>query len=296
MDQGKSATQQAPPAQIEPARIKKLRLHLARAIPRFPNDRTSLQHLQKKDLQHILVDFINWRSRYVGTRPRSVTVETTAAHDPRWVSLSAEIKVFLKKVRKGADITPHLSLEPHTRGFTPTALAAGASAEDKWSDKDFVLTAQGFHHFHLGTSLEPPGHVKRTDDLLFAHVTHDSFKVIAIFDHSVFDLSSPERQRLWVVHDQYVFRDLPPDAFVLRGAVATSGHSMQVINYANRCARTVFHIDPKLDDRSYVEDFYATSGRPVPAKTKLAWGFNHLDIGVAEMRSKVFFCLLQGWN
>jgi hypothetical protein len=69
-----------------------------------------------------------------------------------------------------------------------------------------------------------------------------------------------------------------------------------VVNYANRCARTVFHIDPKLDDRSYVEDFYATSGRPVPGKPKLGWDFNHLDIGVVEMRSKVFFCLLQGWN
>lgn len=179
----------------EPSRIKKLRLGLVKAIPRFPNDQRSLKHLEEKGLRDVLIDFINWRSRYVGIRPRGITVESAAATDPRWTSLSTEIDGFLEKVRNGDDLTPHLSLKPHTRGFTPAALAPGASSEDKWSDKDFVLAAQGLHHFHL----EPPGRIERSNDLLFAHVTRDSFNVIAIFDHSVFDLSSAERHRLWVV-------------------------------------------------------------------------------------------------
>lgn len=185
----------------EPPRIKKFRRELIKAIPRFPNDRDSLQHMQQKHLPELLIDYINWRSRYVGQRSRTISIEPAAQADPRWTYHAAAIAAFLDKVRSGDDLTPHLSIEPHTKGYTPAASTQKATPVDRWSDKDFVLNVMGYHHFHLGTNVQKRGHVDRTDHLIFAAVQRDSLNVIAIFDHQVFDGNSTERRRLWSVHD-----------------------------------------------------------------------------------------------
>jgi hypothetical protein len=286
----------AQPEAKEPPRVKAFRLGLAQSVPCFPNNRASRDHLKQKNLRNLLVDFVNWRSRYVGTRPRTVTVETAASTDPRWTLLSSAIGTFLDKVRKGEDLTPHLSLQPHTRGFTPAALAPGASVEDRWSDKDFVLTAHGFHHFHLGTGPSDNGIVERTDDLIFAHVTRETFNVVAIFDHSVFDLTSAERHRLWVVHDHYIYRNAPPGTVMIGTSVSTSGHSTHVVLYANKCGRTIINVDPNLNNRAYVEELFQSAGRTMLGRPRFAWKFNHLDLGVAETKSATFFSILHGWN
>lgn len=95
-----------------------------------------------------------------------------------------------------ADLTPHLSLSPNTRGYSLAARTPGATTEERWSDKDQLLNRMNYHHFHLGKSIEAAGHAARTDDLLFAEVSRDAFKVVAIFSHEVFDTNSEERRRL----------------------------------------------------------------------------------------------------
>jgi hypothetical protein len=189
------------PQTAETTRIKRFRLALIKAIPRFPNDRAALQHMRGKHLGDLLIDYVSWRSRYVGTRPRSVTIEPAALADPKWSSMSAEIGSFLDKVRRGDDLTPHLSIKPHTQDYTPAAHIPGATAEERRLDKDFVLNTKGYHHFHLGAAAEKKGHTVRTNDVLFAEVTRDEFNVIAIFTHEVFDLGSAEQTRLSQVHD-----------------------------------------------------------------------------------------------
>jgi hypothetical protein len=164
---------------------------------------------------------------------------------------------LLEKVRRGDDLTPYLSLAPHTRGYAPAARAPGATNEDRWSDKDFVLTKMNYHHFHLGTSIEAAGHAVRTDDLIFAEVSRDKLKVIAIFNHDVFEPGSAERRRLSALHETVIFRGLPPGAAVMTAPVMTSGHSMHVVSYADRCARLIRSVDPQLDDRAYIESLYA---------------------------------------
>ncbi|HXZ17305.1 MAG TPA: hypothetical protein VEH77_15305, partial [Roseiarcus sp.] len=240
----------------EPPRIKKFRSELIKAIPRFPNDRASLHHVRQKQLGELLIDHINWRSRYVGQRPRTVLIEAAAQSDPRWNSHAAAVGDFLDKVRNGDDLTPHLSIEPHTRGYTPAARAPNASSLDRWSDKDFVLNAMGYHHFHLGTTVEQRGHVNRTDDLIFAEVQRDTFNVLAIFGHDVFDPNSAERRRLWSIHDEVAYRGVPPGSVVVSAMIATSGHTLQVVRYAQHCAKVIRDFDPKLDDLIYMASLY----------------------------------------
>jgi hypothetical protein len=186
-----------------------------------------------------------------------VDVEPTATADPRWASLAPQITPFLEKVKKGKDLTPHLSLEPHTRGFTPAASEIGPNV-DRWADKDMVLNAMGYHHFHLGTTIEAAGHVARTNEILFSQVTRERFEVVAIFDHTVFDTRisptepmSKERERLWKIFDERLTRGMPPRSVVMAPPIATSGHSIMFTRRAMDYAHVIREIDQKLDDPAY---------------------------------------------
>src|SRR4051794_27942177 len=174
----------------EPKRIAKLRREIVRAIPRFPNDKSSKERLERESLGGLLVHYLSWQLRFVVPRPRTVHVEDTASTDPRWITLAPEITVLLDKVRRGEDLTPHLSLAAWTEGYTPAASGQGPGV-DRWADKDFLLNVMGFHHFHLNSTLEKRGFITRSKDVLFASVSRTRFDVIGIFDHSVFDDDDP---------------------------------------------------------------------------------------------------------
>ena len=98
-------------------RIKSFRLSIAKQVPKFPNDKETLNGLEWKSLPTLLLHYTNWAIRYVAPRPRTVHVETAVRHDPRWESLSTAITAFLSKVEDAKDLTPHLSLEPTLAGI-----------------------------------------------------------------------------------------------------------------------------------------------------------------------------------
>jgi hypothetical protein len=291
----KAGTPTAQATVAEPSRIKKLRRELVKVIPRVPNNRASLVHMQQKHLPELLIDYVNWRSRYIGQLQRTVIIEPAAQADPRWSAHAAGIGAFLDKVRRGDDLTPHLSIEPHTKGYAPAARGPGATPMDRWSDKDFLLNVMGYHHFHLGTKVQKRGHVDRTDHLIFAEVQRDTFNVIAIFSHEVFDPNTPERKRLWSVHDQVAFRGVPPGSVVIPAMIATSGHTIQVVRYAQHCAKVIRNLEPKLDDLTYMRSLYP-QGLQVPPKPKFAWGFRHLDLLIYEAVEPTNLVLIKGWN
>lgn len=280
---------------VKSPRIKRLRRDLIKAIPRVPNNKASLRHMEAKDLSDLLIDYTNWRSRYVGERQRTVSIEPGAKADRRWSDHTAAIKAFLDKVQRGDDLTPHLSLEPHTRGYAPAARAPDATPDDRWSDKDLLLNVMGFHHFHLGTATQKRGHVDRTDELIFAEVRRDTLKVIAVFDHDVFDKNSRERARLWALHNKSITRGVEPGRVVVSAMIATSGHALPVVRYAQDCARIIRKIEPKLDEPEYVKSLY-NPPEEMPAKSKLSWGFRHLDLAVYDAAKPISIIFKKGWS
>ncbi len=139
--------------------------------------------------------------RHVGVRPRRVARREALAGDPRATTLAPNISTFLKAVEDGDDLTPYLSIEPRTRGYTPAAEGLGARA-NSWADKDFLLNVMELHHFHLGLTREAAGHAARTNEVLFARVTLDTFEILGLFDHAAFEhevdgTMTPERDKLW---------------------------------------------------------------------------------------------------
>ncbi|MCP1744928.1 hypothetical protein ABIF65_006581 [Bradyrhizobium japonicum] len=60
----------------ESNRVRAFRLRIAKDIPKFPNDRASLQALQSKSLRALLIDYGNWKIRYIAPRARAVVDES----------------------------------------------------------------------------------------------------------------------------------------------------------------------------------------------------------------------------
>jgi hypothetical protein len=287
---------------IESKRVKAFRLEIAKEIPKFPNDKATLQALEAFSLASLLIHYNNWAIRYVSARPRTVSIEYAASSDSRWSKLNSEIITFLDKVKNGEDLTPHLSLEPHTRGYTP-ASAQKRPETDRWADKDFLLNVMGYHHFHLGQSVQPNGFAVRTGDLLFARVSRDHFSVVAIFDHSVFErprssteAMTTERERLWTVFDKHSARGMAPGSVYIPSMIATSGHSMHIVRLAADYARVVREIDSRLDDIEYVKELYESAGVSSPTKPKLKWHLNYLDLGLLDATLNTFFIFRYGSN
>lgn len=287
---------------LESKRVKALRLKIAKEIPKFPNDKATLHALEMSSLGSLFIHYNNWAIRYVAPRRRAVSIEATASEDPRWSKLATEVTSFLSNVRRGDGLTPHLSLELHTRGYTPASAQKGPDV-DRWADKDFLLNVMGYHHFHLGPQVHPNSFADRSDDLIFARVSRDHFTIIAIFDHSVFERSddatkamTKERQRLWSVFDEHSSRGMAPGTVYIPSMVTTSGHSMHVVRMADVYARVVREIDPKLDEIEFVKSLYGSAKLPYPKKPKLKWHLNYLDLGLLDTTSNTFFVFRYGPN
>jgi len=283
----------------ESRRIKKFRGEIIKSIPKFPNNRETKEKLEGMPLTTLLIHYLNWMIRYVSIKPRKIIIEPTVTADPRWKLLAEKVKVFLDKVRAGDNLTPYLSIQPHSKGYSPETSKTGLDV-DRWADKDFLLNAMGFHHFHLGEKVETAGHVERTDDVLFARVGREEFTAIGIFNHSVFeptgDKMNVERKRLWEIFNEHTGRGVPSGSVVIPSLIATSGHPIHVVTTAQEYSRIIRYIDPKLDDPSFVNELYEGTKASAPAKIKLEWALNFSDLGIHETRTNHLFVLRRGFN
>lgn len=285
---------------LESKRIKQFRLHIAKGIPKFPNNKETLDILEAKSIGSLLIDYINWASRLIPPRPLTVIIEPTLTADTRWKALSADIKTFLERVKRGDNLNPNLSLRAFHNGFTPASSSTDPST-DKWEDKDFILNTMGDHHFHLSQIVEAAGHTTRTNEVLFAQVTKDKFFAIGIFDHSVFEPTdqttktmSVEKERLWRVFDQRNSRGREQGGFYISSLITTSGHSMHHTTLATEFARVIHAIDQKLDNLSSRSEVFKDLPHEVVKAMKLRWHLDYLNLGVIDRITSTFHVFRYG--
>lgn len=245
-------------------------------------------------LTSLLIVYLNWARRIIPSRLRSVVIEPSLTSDRRWKTLGPSVQQLLEKVRAGEDLTPHLSLRVKYNGYTPASMATAKG--DRWEDKDFLLIAMGYHHFHLGPQSQH-GHTERTDDVLFAQVTRDKFHAIALFDHSVFDKGTPmsaERERMWKLYDYRSSVGRPPGVYLGAGPVTTSGHSLNDVRMAQDYVRIIREIDPQLDELQVRSSVFPNLPHKVVKAQKLTWHFNAQDLGLLDRTTQTFFVLKKG--
>jgi len=284
----------------ESPRIKKFKKDLVSSIPRFPNNKETLQALEQMRLVDLLITYLGWRVRLVGQRPRRVTRAQALRHDPRAQALAPNIEVFLSSVTAGDDLTPYLSLSAGSEGFT---IPDKNHPKGLWADKDFLLNAMGFHHFHLGLTLEPGGHCKRTNEVLFALVGRDEFEVIGLFTHDAFERDdqgkmTSERQRLWSTFERRLAEGVLPGQMYIGGmagmGISGSGMPIAVVETAFHYIRQIKWYENELRNFEFAKTLYSEGN--IPAKSKFKWGIDHLDLVLLDEGAGQLVRIAKGLN
>ncbi len=284
----------------ESNRIKRFKNRLIKELPYFPNDREVLNELESQGLNDILIHYLHWKTRIVPPRSRKIQLAPEVTSDKRYRSLKAGIDGLFDKIRNAEDIYPYHSQRAHNKGYTPTQRMRDGEV-GSWEDKDQVLNTKGFHHFHLDMEVQNTGLSKRTNEVLFAHVTRDKFYAIGIFDHSVFEPSdgngnmNAERSRMWELHKKHITFGMEPGEAYISSPIASSGHPIQLVIMSDHYANMIRDYDPKLDDRNFVNDLYGQAKLSPPNKFKFEWHVDALDIGMFDKKTGVFFNVFPGY-
>ncbi|MBD8605166.1 hypothetical protein IFT80_21245 [Pseudomonas sp. CFBP 8771] len=263
-------------------RFKKLKRNLVEAIPRFPNNKATLQALQDMKFVPLLVTYLSWKVRLVEQRPRRVVRTKVLRSHEAFPRLRPNIDAFLAAVEAGEDLIPYLSSAAASEGFTPPD---PNHEKGLWADKDLLLNVMGFHHFHLGMTTDPSGYYARTNEVLFALVGRDQFEVIGLFTHEAFKRSSPghltpERRSLWAAYEKRLAEDRVPGEIYIGGmagmGIAGSGVPVAIVETAFQYVRRIEEYEKNLESFEFAKTLYSDGN--IPAKSKFVWGFDHLDL------------------
>ncbi|MDP2024587.1 hypothetical protein [Sulfuriferula sp.] len=273
-----------------PPRIQALRTELIKAIPKVPNDKATISHLNTFETHHLMLIYLTWKMRFVPATLRRVLIWSGGVDPYYFATIRSQFQPLLGKVERGQDLTPHLSSLIRTLGFAMPEVPM----EKRRFDRDNVLIKTGLHHFHVGdiTATNPHG---RSGRLVFADVTDDEFKIIAISDHDAFNIGSSEWKKLFEISNRYIQGQVPPGVVYMAYPTMSSGHPMELVRYADHCDETMTRLDPSLEDRAFVDKLYSENdvadGHDLerPAKPTLKWHFENLDFGVLETKTHVFF-------
>jgi hypothetical protein len=170
-----------------PPRIKALRSEIIKTIPKVPNKKKTVVHLEGVSTSRLILAYLTWRMRLIPSRPRTVKIWGAGVDYVRYLQIKDQLQTFLADVEAGKDLTPYLSDRVRSKGF----ILPVSGSEFGKDDQDMILTRMGLHHFHVGkrTPQNPKG---RSNHLIFAEVKESEFTIIAIADHKVFERDSPE--------------------------------------------------------------------------------------------------------
>lgn len=277
----------------ERKRINKFRRQLINEIPLFPNNRETKDSLESGTLATALLAYLNWRSRHIRPVKRTSIISPRVTGSPYWQDYKEQINNIINLSNHGEDLNPYLSLKAHHRGYTIIG-----HGDDQWIDKDQILNTKGLYHFHLSEVQTRRGHMDRTNELLFAYVTHDTFQTLGIFTHNVFEHFEngephPERLEILKAHDEVLMFNTPPNSVIIDNPIMMSGHTLNVVSMVQNFTRTIEAYDPKLDDYEFLKKLFNGN---VPKNHKLEWAMDFTRLGIRDSRSGAFFILRHGLN
>jgi len=243
-------------------------------------------------MQQLVLIYLTWKMRLVRAVPRKLRIWSGGVDPVFLESMRSEIEPLAGKVDRGQNLSSHLSNLVNTLGFAMPQVPA----EKRRNVRDAILTKTGLHHFHVGAVnvANPRG---RSGRLVFADVTDDEFRIIAISDHDAFNIGSDEWKRLFGISHRYIQSQVPGGGPHMAYPVMSNGDSMALLMYAMHCEELMMRRDSQLDDPAFADEFYSScrseDGREVqrPRRPNFRWSFSECDLGVTETKSGVFFPL-----
>jgi len=190
--------------------IVRLKEQLVSEIPYVPKSAEAKKYLLQHDIGALLHIYHFWRQRLLAPVPRRYLAPSSVRNESLYVTHKARIDHLRRKIEAGENLAAYLSRRVHNR-----ALDVDGYRESKsfYSSRDHLLVSEGFYHLHLAPLPE------RTDELLVAKVTLDSFEVVGLFTHELFigeDLN-PAYAKYNQAVNAYVARKFPGGGTFLGG-------------------------------------------------------------------------------
>lgn len=271
--------------------IKRFRQTMIKELPKVPNTPEAIEELERMPTRAIISKYITWKIRTIPIRKRTIAFYPMGIDLNIYLKMHPDIKVFLDKVIKGNDLNPYLSERVRTHGV----ILPGASSKNAGKDIDTLVLREGLYHFHFApkNNKNPKG---RSNYLIFADVSKDTFTIVAIAPHSVFDHNSEDAQRFFDIRRRYLERDIPNGQPYMLNPVMTTGHTLEIFSYAIHCENTINALDPKLNEPDFISQLYADGVLQYPSleqpkKPDLIWFFYDLNLGILEKKKGHFFGL-----
>ncbi len=299
-------------------RLQEFQRWLVQEIPCEPEYvRTDLA---ARSVSSILIDYMNWRDRYVPTRPRNVTTWEVFLRDPRALKFWPAITKLAQRITSGEELTPFLSKDIARFGYVrPKKGKDGKRRGVEWGDKDYALNSYGVHHLHLSDKIKSSGWVRRTEDLLFASFNRDSAFLLMVGDHKSFDdgtlaqavaesrvaagqiikgvaaspMNAAQRNRM---QRHGLTTSIAVGDKVVPGAmISTAGTSIFHSTHVAIIMRVIENQELLIDDETTQRQWFDLAGRSCPPAPNFVWRMNDCDLGVFEQTTGVFFELLR-WH
>ncbi len=300
---------------LQRPRLEEFRRWIIQQIPCEPRHvRADLEALA---LPSLLINYMNWRDRFVPTRARNVTTWDGFLRDPRGLASWQSIIALAQRITSGEDISPFLSKDIVRYGYVrPKTGKDGKRRGIEWGDKDYALNGYGVHHLHLTDKLMRNGWARRTDDLLFASFNRDSAFFLMVGSHKSFDdgtlmqavaesraasghvlkgvtgaaMSNADRNRLQ--RHGITTTAAVGDKVVPGATISAAGTSIFQSTHVGRIMRVIDVQELFIDEPEKVREWFAIACRPCPPSQDFVWRLNDCDLGILERTTGVFFEML----
>lgn len=139
--------------------------------------RPTLEAMQDSDL---LALYLNWRGRFVSTRPRRVFRSRELAEGAFYAARRRDVDLLLAKVAAGVDLSSHLS------DRVATGYSATKAGSLNGRALDLMLSEWNIHHLHIGHRPWKDGFTERSGELLFAVFRSDAAYALDVLTHKDF--------------------------------------------------------------------------------------------------------------
>ena len=158
--------------------IIKFKRQLISELPYAPNNKESDNYLLSLDIGDIVHIYDFWQQKLIHSQPRKTVVSGKVRNSHFYINNKEKIKALLSRINNGLDVNGYLSHKAHNAVFEVEKFKQNRSFN---SFRDQILICEGFHHLHLE---EFP---KRTNEVLIAHVTSNTFEVVQVANHDLFE-------------------------------------------------------------------------------------------------------------
>jgi len=157
-------------------------------------------HTPPHDSANVAIRYFDLRRREISPQPRVVSRARSLTCPKRY---HAGLEEIASKAAAGEDLTSHLSAKIHDLDYN-----------------DALLNDWGLYHLHLGTAVKANGFVTRTKSVLFARVTEDKFRMVAILDHGKGE-SPPWARKVLL---ETILENWPEELQPIQGVVGLADH------------------------------------------------------------------------